>query len=935
MERQIVGDTARPSRLKVSRATMWLFLAVLAVVSLVTSPAAALAQTPGGRIVGQVVDAESGRPLIGATIAVEGTTRGTLSGVDGRYVLTAPSEGPLTLAVSYLGYSSKRVTDIEVARSGGLSLDIALTPSAVELEGITVSVGSELGTIGRALDEQRTAVGVTSAITAEQISRSSDGDAAAAVQRVSGVTVQGGRYVFVRGLGERYTTTSLNGSRIPSPEPERRMVPLDLFPTGLLQSITTAKTFTPNLSGDFSGAQVDIQTREFPASRQTSYSYSLGYNPGVTGSVIPSAPGAGGEWLAYATAPRRMPQLLQSDGARDHNAVVRSFRNSWSVDQKTALPATSMAVSVGGTDPLFGHDLGYLASLTYSLSQESQIDHVRAVATPEGERSRYEGRLGRTSVLWGSLVNLSSMIGSGTRLVFNGSYNRSSDNDARRERGIDENTGSDFRVDRLQYVERAVASAQMRGEHQLNPGNRLDWALSASSVTRQEPDRSEIVYQIERSPDGEELPPAWAPSGNEMAVRTFAELDERAFESRVNYRLSFGTPSRPLDLIVGGLGRFTDRSSDNRAWSIQSLNRNPLTQDRALREQAPEVIFGDAFTNPGDDVFTVISIAQGGSYSAKDYLGAGYAMVEWTPVDRIQLVAGARVEHSRLDLEAIATDRRRYSAAPTYTDVLPSLAVNFAASPEQNIRFSASQTLARPEYREVAPIQYREVIGGENTRGNAELRRTLIQNVDLRWEYYPGADELLSVALFAKRFQDPIERIYLATSGTPLNTFVNAAGAENYGVEIEARKGLGALGPTLEPLTLFSNLTMMKSEIRIGNDGLASTTNPERPMIGQAPYVLNAGLTYARPDLGAAGTILYNRVGRRIVAAAGFPLPDVYEMPRPSLDLSFQFPLPGSLSGKIDAKNLLDSPHLVQQGDVTREYYRTGRTFSVGVSLRR
>jgi TonB-dependent receptor len=386
---------------------------------------------------------------------------------------------------------------------------------------------------------------------------------------------------------------------------------------------------------------------------------------------------------------------------------------------------------------------------------------------------------------------------------------------------------------------------------------------------------------------------------------------------------------------VGGLGRYTDRAADNRAWSVQSLNLNPLTEDRSLRELPPEQIFGEAFTNPEDDVFTVVSIAQGGSYAAREYVGAGYAMAEWAITPRLQLVTGARVEHSRLDLEAIATDRKQYGANPSYTDVLPSLTLNFAANGNHNLRFSVSRTLARPEYREVAPIQYREVIGGENTRGNADLRRTLIQNVDLRWEFYPAPDEVLSVGVFAKRFQDPIERIYLASSGTALTTFVNAAGAENYGVELEVRKGLGALGTMLDPITVFSNVTLMRSDIRIGNDGLASTTNPERAMIGQAPYVINGGLTYTRAEIGTSATVLYNRVGKRIVAAAGFPLPDVYELPRPSLDLSLQFPLFANLSGKIDAKNLLDSPHQVEQGEVVREYYRSGRAFSVGVALRR
>lgn len=917
----------------------------LAVLAATTSPAQTAAQTEAGRIVGRVIDAESGRGLVGARILVQGTNTATLSGIDGRYVLASVPRGRVALSVTYLGYGEKTVTGIETPASGALSFDFSMLPAALAIEGITVTAAGQQGTISRALDEQRSAVGVTSAVTSEQIARSPDGDAAAAVQRVSGVSVQNGRYVFVRGLGERYTTTSLNGSRIPSPEPEKKMVPLDLFPAGLLQSITTAKTFTPNLPGDFSGAQVDIRTREFPAQRQVTYSYTAGFKPGVTGKSLTGAPVEGGEWLAYATDPRRIPNVLQErtsfDGVKqgDYNAIVRSFRNAWSVERQTALPSTSMSASVGGNDPVFGRRIGYLTSATYSISQDAQVDEVRAVALPgpDGttrEVSRYEGSLGRGSVLWGGLLNLSTMFGADTRISINGSYNRSADNDGRRERGVDENTGADFRIDRLQYVERTVLSGQVQGEHQMGQRHRLDWTLNTSSVSRDEPDRSEVVYLIERDAAGEEMPAAWALSGNEVAVRTFAELREDAREGSVNYRLSLGTPNRPFDLLLGGLARSTDRDAANQAWSVQSLGSNPLSRDRSLREQAPEAIFGH-FTDPDDTVFSVAPLAQGGSYSAHDRLLAGYAMLEWMLNDRLQLVTGARFEHSVLEVDAVSTIRQEYHASPTYTDVLPALTLNLAVTRNQNVRFSASQTLARPEYREIAPVQYREVIGGENTRGNADLRRTLIQNVDLRWEFYPQRDEAFSVALFAKRFQDPIERIYLATSGTAINTFVNAAGAENYGIELEARKGLGFIDARLEPFGLFTNATLMRSKIRIGNEGLASTTNPSRPMIGQAPYVLNAGVSYAGRDNRTSATLLYNVVGKRIVAAAGAPLPDVYEMTRPGLDLSFRFPLLSDVDGKLDVKNLLDSPHRVEQGSVTREYYRSGRSFAIGVTLRR
>lgn len=258
------------------------------------APSAARAAATG-RVVGRVLDAQTGAGLPNVTVEVISSSARTLSGLDGRYVVNGVPSGEVTLRAQSIGYATKTVSAVAVQGGGTIELNIVLDPSAFELAAIEVTAASERGSVSRVLELQRNATGVVNAIGSEQIARSPDSDAAAAVRRVSGVTVQDGRYVFVRGLGERYTTTTLNGSRIPSPEPERKMVPLDLFPAGMLQTITTAKTFTPDLSGDFSGGQVDIRTREYPAQRQLSIAVSQGYNSSVTGSTLPMAPRAGGE----------------------------------------------------------------------------------------------------------------------------------------------------------------------------------------------------------------------------------------------------------------------------------------------------------------------------------------------------------------------------------------------------------------------------------------------------------------------------------------------------------------------------------------------------------------------------------------------------------------------------------------------------------------
>lgn len=901
-------------------------------------PGAAVAQA--SRLTGRVLDAAGGIPLGGAAVELEvgGRTLTATTAIDGRFQFPDLAAGPVILRARMIGYTGKTVTGIQVAAGAVATQDLLLVAQTIQLEEVVVNAAVERGSVADALANQRHNVNVVNAVTAEEIARSPDSDAAAVVQRVSGVTVQEGKFVFVRGLGERYTTTSLNGARIPSPEPERKVVPLDLFPSGILQTITTAKTFTPDLSGDFSGAQVDIQTREFPAERRMSLSISSGLNDASTGVSMPRAPRAGSEQFTFGAGNRRLPAGVAAAGSFEPvpsqdevNALVQSFRNSWSPQIGTGAPSNGMALSLGGSDPILGQRIGYLLSGSYGLSQEIRADERRAVALPtddpavQREVDRYEGTTGRSSAMLGGLMNLSTLVGNSSRLALNTSYSRTSDNDARRELGQSENLGGQFQIDRLRYVERVVWSSQFLGEHDLGRRHRIDWSANYSEVSRREPDRSEIVYSLDTDPQGQPLPPTWFSASNEGAVRTFGDLRESSEELLGSYRLALGGPARNTFLKVGGAIRQTDRATSNRVYGIAS------TLPRAARELTPEEIFDGRFNGEDDAWFRITPLGAGGSYDASETISAGFAMVQLPLSASLELVGGARYEHSVTEVDALPTVGAAVRSAPEYSDILPSLGLTLRLGEDHVFRISATQTLSRPEYRELAPIQYREVIGGENVIGNPDLRRALIQNYDLRWEWYPRATEVLSIGVFAKTFDDPIERIYLATSGTRVVTFVNAEAARNYGVELEVRKSLDALGADLQNFGVFANGTIMHSEITIG-EGAASKLNDQRAMVGQAPYVFNAGLTFTSNSGSVSATALYNVVGRRIVSASEAPLPDTFEQPRHVLDLALRFPVLPGVSGKADLKNLLDSASEIRQGSVVREYYRSGRSLSVGLS---
>jgi len=890
----------------------------------------ALAQETG-RIVGRVIDAEKGTAIAGSVVEVLGTSIQAQSSLDGRYTLANAPAGEVRVRARYIGYQAKVVEGIVVPAGGAVQQDIALTVQVVELEEITVAAAAERGTVNRALEEQRYAANVVSAVTAEQISRSPDSDAGQAVQRVSGVTVQDGKYVFVRGLGERYTTTSLNGARIPSPEPEKKIVPLDLFPAGLLEGITTSKTFTPDQPGDFSGAQVDLKTREFPARRTAAVTMGVGLTTGATGVNLLRAPRTGREWLGFSGSERDMPTVVREAGdlsgltQAEADQVTAAFRNSWRARRSTGQPNGSLGFSIGGEDPVLGQRLGYVGSFTYGITQEKRDEEYRAQAQAQaGGRqtpfNQYAGNTGRVSVLWGGMLNLSTRIGTGTKVALNNTYNRSADNEATELRGHDEEFDTDLERTRLTFVERSVRSNQLAAGHLIGERHFLDWSVTSSGVSRDEPDRSDLAYTLTNGQAD-----LWF-GAPRSANRTFSTLDETGWNLAANYRLLLGPVANPATVKIGGAWRSTSRDADSRSYDIINSSLSP-----AERHAPAETIFDGSYALAGR--LFIQANANAGRYSADEKISAGYGQIELPFARRFRLIGGARVERWNLDI----TTTDPFGAvvpvpARRKTDILPAVALNIALSDNQTLRLSATETVSRPEYREIAPIQSFDFGGFLITVGNADLKRALVKNLDARWEWYPRSGEVVSVGVFGKFFDDPIERAIQPLSGQNSIIFINADKADNYGVELELRRRLDFLGSAGNAFTLFSNATIMKSEITPGNTGVISLTERHRPMVGQAPYVVNAGLTWLSAGGAWNATVLYNVVGKRIAEAGGTPLPDTYELERHVIDFSLQAPFFAGATLKLDAKNLLDTPYRQRQGDVLRLRYRAGR--SLGLAFR-
>jgi hypothetical protein len=630
-------------------------------VLLATAAALPVQAQDTGRIVGRIVDAQTGSGLPNVTVRVAGSAAATLSGVDGRYVINAVPAGAVSIEAQSIGYGTKIVTGLLVPGGGVVEQLISLDPAAVVMAAIEVTAAAERGSVNRSLEVQRTASGILNSIAAEQISRSPDGDAAAAVQRVSGVTVQDGRYVFVRGLGERYTTTSLNGSRIPSPEPERKMVPLDLFPTGLLQMITTSKTFTPNLQGDFSGAQVDIRTREYPLGREFTLSLSQGVNSAVTGYMLPMAPRAGGEWLAAATRPRQMPDIVR-DTPRPQpgpqtNAMVNAMRNAWSVQERAAGPARHWGCLARRQRrrPRPHHRLPVLRHLLAGRRGERRLGPREPGRRPlRGHGRPAERAAGRAAQPQHHVRHAQPHLAQ-QQLQPDGGQRG-----ATRARLL--------REPRHEHPDRAAALRRADGPLEPAAGaasahgraHRLDWSVSSSAVSRQEPDRSEFVTWLDPEV------PTWY--NQEGAFRAYGGLTESSVEGRP----TTGSTSATRVTRCASAG-----CTAHRARRVRQRLRDPqprVDADGSALAAEPESSSTAASRN-GETLFELGIFNAGGGYGAEDRLVAGYAMVEWALCP-----AAADRRRARRAVSAVGLVRgRARQPAPggtRYTDVLPAAALN-------------------------------------------------------------------------------------------------------------------------------------------------------------------------------------------------------------------------------------------------------------------
>ncbi|RKG74208.1 TonB-dependent receptor domain-containing protein [Corallococcus terminator] len=885
-------------------------------------------------IYGRLTDEANGEGLIEATVkVVTGSQKQALTDLDGNYRLALPP-GKYDLRAFYDVYQGRRITGVIVTQGKATKLDVALSADVGAVQEVVVEARSDRRAEGALLQDRKKAAAVSDAISAQEIARTPDSSAGDAVKRVVSATVVDGKYVLLRGLGGRYATTLLNGALLPSPEPDEPSVPLDLFPTSLLANLNVVKSYTPDLPGTFGGGTLLIETNTYPSQFEFKPRLTLGGDTVTTFRERNSqAQGGFGEALGFADSSRGLPSELPRDhrlGAGGESAQQlegqwESFTNVWEKRTTRAVPNLGLGASLGDTLRFGNQRLGYLATVNYGHRDGVQTgDFARASRDESG--SLIPQDVARTTQGF-STANLSGLASVGyqfdrdNELTFFSLYTRGTDTRTYSANGNNNVRGDSYASTRLQFITRALSFTQLRGFHRLGllGDSELDWQANVSRVDRDEPDTRDTLYSASlNNPDAQLSFPNQPNSGE----RFFAELGETSTGGSVNLTLPF---SSDLRVKVGGLTQVSFRDFNARRFRYL-LNDTPVD-----RTQSPEQLFSPE--NVGTSITVRETTRADDAYNAFLGIYAGYVSADYKPVEPLRLVGGVRLEASRQNLTLKdpftgvegegGTDQR-------YLDVLPSFNAIYALSEKVNLRAGYSYTLARPTFRELAPFIFFDFVRRRNVSGNPDLLETRIHNVDARVEWFVEENDVLAASAFYKRFQDPIERVIRNPDSGDLG-FENAAGADSYGLELEARTSLARFSPSLRPVRVGANLTLIQSQVDLGDSAVVGAqTNKDRPLQGQSPYVINVNVGYERPESGTEFAVLYNVYGQRISEVGVQGLPDVYERPFHRVDITLTQKL-GATQLKLTAANLLNASVTLRQGDVTVQTYKPGMAFTAAL----
>lgn len=889
-----------------------------------------------GSINGVVVDEKTGEPIIGANVVIQGTTNGAATDLEGNFQISNLAAGNYTLQVSYITYKTHTIPDVVVEDGKKTTIQIPMVEDVSELSEVVVSGVRQVENDYALLSAIRESKLVVTGISSEMIVRTPDRDAAEVVKRIPGVTIQGGRFIVIRGLSERYNVTLLHGAYAPSMEGDKRSFAFDIIPSAQLDQLLVFKSPAPELPGDFAGGVVKVTTKGIPGENTLSFSYSTGYRAGTTFNDFALGDRGNMQWLGlnngFHDLPSDFPKDLKVIDDNIANRAGRSLRNDWEPNSETAFLDQSASISGAFKFNIGKVRAGNISAVNLSHSRTrfdvarsdyNNYDFTNDKASPI---YNYTDNQNNMNVRLGVISNWSFQLDNNNIIELKNLYNQTNNSQYIYRQGQNYEGNYYGAFGGFSETFRGVYSGQLLGKHKLNEGKTsVNWVLNYGHSYRDLPDVRRYRRDVDTQTGSETT---YVPTGTAQTYflgRFFSEMTESSYSGSVGIDQTITVSENFLPVISGGV--FYELKE--RSFNARNLGYARGTEfNTDLQKLDIEDMLASKNINGTTGLRFDEQTNKSDSYESSNDLRAFYGAVNIPFNKKVNLSGGVRMEQNTQSLDSYESTGEPISQDVKVSRLLPSANLSYNFNEKMLVRATYGKTLNRPEFREIAPFGFYDFEYNWVVSGNPDLRTAKINNYDIRWEYYPSKTEMITFGAFYKDFEDAIEMQFRpggGSGGIKNFRYDNAESANSYGVELDVRKSLNGLTSSkiVNDLNVLFNVALIRSEVKIGNE-------PTRQLMGQSPYILNGGVYYNNDVNGLQVAVLYNVVGPRLFAVGGFTdsgeraYEDIYEMPRNVLDFSISKTFKERFQVKFSISDILNQQYtLLQDGNDNDELNRS------------
>jgi len=913
-----------------------------------------------GSIAGVIKDAASGEPIIGANVSIKGSLIGATTDIDGSYSIPNLPEGVYTLEVTYITYKTHIIPNVKVETAKKITVDIDLKEDVSELKEVEVTGTRRTDTDFEMVKLIRESKMITVGVTAEQIGKTLDRDAAQVLRRVPGITIRGDQFVQIRGLSERYNAVMLHNAYAPSVETDVRSFSFATLPSSQLDKMVVYKSPAADIPGDFAGGVVKVFTKSIPDENSFIIDYSTQVRLGTTFTDFYHQPYNSGHFTGFNTGYYSLPSTFPASLAGASDATLlsagQSLKNLWGKEKSVATPDQRIALTSSRKFKIGKMSVGNITAVTYSNSfatyniERNDFNTYNQDLKQSAIIYHFDNKQYNQQIRVGMLFNWAFKLDDNNLIEFKNLYNQSSNDQFTDRDAIVFESGSLQKNGAFDKVYRGIYSGQLLGTHALfDKQTSIEWMASYNNSNRNQPDYKR--YRTDIDPDSK-IAQLYIQNGvsPDYMGRFYSNMKEKGYSAGLSVKQQFRSKGDPLlspELKAGVFfeGKDRDFTSRNLGFVRATYQFDPNLLYKSISE-----IFDPQNINNTTGIQIGERSNPNDNYTASNMLMAYYLMASVPIGKKIKIDAGVRVEDNVQKLNSFFFDGAPAIVKYPITKLLPSANVSYNFNEKMLIRAAYGQTLNRPEFRELAPFSFFDFNTNFTNKGNPYLKIAQIQDFDLRWEFYPNKGEMITFGGFYKSFKDPIETIIDLGAGGSLGSksfsYHNAESAQGYGLEIELKKSLTGLtnSKILDRINLVFNAAAIKSKIKLG-DELAIGQSNERPLQGQAPYIVNTAIFYNDVERGLQINLLYNIVGKNIVFVGFQNYPDLYQMPRNVLDFTFSKRIGKIFTIKGGISDIINQPFLILQdgnqdgkfdrkNDQVIQKFKPGQVISLGFSVK-